>query len=617
MHRRDRLSPVQLGSIALILALVGLPWSGQAEVRDGKLYDPGVTREAPAENAPADLARMASFVGQWDVDLEFFPRGQEPLRSQGIASVTYMNRGHSLMERMRVDDFDGQGHSMATLAFLSLDGRGVWSYGEGGSWSEAITLYSGGFEDEALVLHNSMRPGGGTLLLLQRKTFERQGDEGFEMRSELSIDLGKTWGMSARRTYRRRAPSAEFFPVRDDLGQPAPGRPAAAAEFDFLLGDYLARHWLLLPPGPVSFPANATAVHVLDGHGILEFNWHDNDPSLPDAATSILRVYNRSMRRWESLFLSNRANVPLHFGGVREDDRIVLHPFAAQTGGNPLSQWIFFDVRDDAYRWKGLRSLDRGQTWPVTWAIDFERKGVEHPDPTTAPPSEVRVTTADGVEIVGDHYRPSAPASSTVVLFHQAGGDARGEYGSIARRLVAEGFEVFAWDARSGGDRFGQPNRTVAGLGSSVEGYCPAYPDLEAALEHVFLQGGGGPIFAVGSSYSAALVVRLAAEHGRRLAGVAAFSPASGRMEDCAVDRWLAQATDTPLLVFRPEGELAHESVAAQGQLLAERGIEVFVAPEAVHGASMLVDERNPGDVAPTWERFLAFLADPAPEPSE
>ena len=176
------------------------------------------------------------------------------------------------------------------------------------------------------------------------------------------------------RRYRKRPSADGFFPVRDDIGLASPDRPAEAAQFDFLLGEFDASHWRQSPQGEIRWRSNATAVHVLDGHALLEFDWHEMDPSLPDAATSILRVYNRSMRRWESLFLPNRTNSALYFGGVQEGERIVLHPFDAQTGGNPISQWIFFDIGADAYRWKGLRSLDRGQTFSPTWTIDFARK---------------------------------------------------------------------------------------------------------------------------------------------------------------------------------------------------------------------------------------------------
>ncbi len=582
-----------------------------AEIRDGRLHDPGATMTAPAEGAPADLARLTPLVGQWDVEVEQMRPDAEPLVSQGISHITFMNRGHGLMERTRFKDFDGEGNAQATLGFFSVTRDGRWTVSEGSRWTEAISVTSGGFEGEDLILHDAFRPGGGVRLLMLRRTYVlaglKDGGKTFEETLELSEDLGETWTTRVRSQYRQREPSADFFPVRKDHGLAGPDRLTEAGEFDFLLGEYQASHWLRRPGTTLQWPANNTAVHVLDGYGILEFNWNDLDPSLPDAATTILRVYNSSMRRWESLFLTNRGHIPLHFGGVREDDRIVLHPFAAQNGSGPLSQWIFHDVRDNAYRWKGLSSVDRGQSWALTWGIDFVRKGTS---PEVQAPSPVEAVSADGARLFGDLYRPAGPGAKTVVLFHQAGGDARGEYAEIARRLQEEGFEVFAWDVRGGGDRFGEKNRTIEALeGKAPEGYCPAYPDLEAALARAFEAGTGGPIYALGSSYSAALVVRLAAEHGQLLAGVAAFSPASGRMEECAVDEWLSQV-EVPALAFRPAREMEVESAAAQKVLFSEHGTEVFIAEDAAHGASMLHPERSEGDVEPTWERLLAFLGD-------
>lgn len=606
-----------LSVFALLMMFAGI---GFAEVHDGKLFDPGVERTTAAENAPEGLDKLADFVGDWDVELEIFAKDQEPQRSTGRARVTYMNRGHNFMERTRFADFDGQGHSMATMAFIAVSRAGVWAYGEGNSWTEAVTLATGGFEGDRLVTHDSMRPGGSVTLLLIRRSLGPNGEGGFVFTSEVSQDAGAHWATTMKRTYRRptSATEADFFAVRDDVGMAAPGRPAEAAQFDFLLGEYDTKKWLATPQRVLRWPDHTTAVHVLDGHAILEFGWNDLDPSLPDAASSILRIYNRSMRRWETLYLTNRASAPLYFGGVQEGDRIVLHPFDAQTGSNPLSQWIFFDVREDAYRWKGLSSRDRGETFRLTWGIDFQRKGTTAVDAAKAEPSEIHTVSADGVTMYGDHYRPAWPGATTVVLHHQAGGDARGEYGDIARRLLSEGYEVIAWDARSGGERFGQSNRTFAALGvEETPSYCAAYPDLEAGLRYAETYGGGGPIVAVGSSYSAALVIRLAAEHGSRLAGVAAFSPASGNaMGECSPDQWLPKVVDTPVLAFRPTREAERDSVKAQIEQFNERGVEVFVAADGVHGASMLNPAKVDGDVEPTWERFLAFLADPTASPA-
>ena len=596
----------------LVSCLLFVSTFATAEVRDGKLFDPGVALDAPAAGAPEAQARLAPLIGAWDFELEVSRQGQETLRSRGIAHITYMNRGHAVMERTRVSDFDGQGHAMATMTFFAVDSGGVWTASEGNSWTEAIRVASGGFDDGGqLVLHDALRPGGGPLLLLLRRTYTL-ADDGFTMTFEISRDMGTTWTSSVTRRYTRREPAEDFFPVRDDVGLASPGRAPEAAEFDFLLGEFEARHWLQRPEGAARWTSNATAVHALDGHAVLEFDHHDQDPSLPDAATSILRVYNRMMRRWESLFLPNRSNRPLHFGGVREADRIVLHPFGAQTGSNPLNRWIFFDVRDDAYRWKGRNSTDRGDSFALSWAIDFVRKGTEPPSARLGEPTQARTTTAEGITLFGDHYRPSAPASPTVLLFHQAAGDARGEHGAVARRLWREGYEVLAWDIRGGGDRFGQENRTVAAwTGTTPEGdYGFAYPDGEAALAYAVDQGGGGPIYAVGSSYSAALVIRLAAEH--RLAGVAAFSPAPGLMGTSEVKDWLPRVEGVPVLILRPERELANEWVAEQTEVVRELGVELFTAPDAAHGASMLNPERSEEDVEPTWQRLLAFFADPA-----
>ncbi len=602
-----------LSVFMLSLCITGL---SLAEVRDGKLYDTGAELTAPSEKAPAALAEMADFVGDWDVEVEIFAAGEEPVRSNGTARVTYMNRGHGLMERSRIPNFNGKGHDLASMAFLTVTQAGVWSYGQGDTWTESVSIASGAFEDQRLVMHDARRSGGSIGLALLRRTLGPTEEGGFVYTAESSQDFGKTWSISQKRTYRRHQGEGEFFAVRDDVGMAAPDRPEEAGQFDFLLGEYDTKRWLWTPQRVLRWPDVTTAVFVLDGYGILEFSWNDLDPSLPDAATSILRLYNRSMRRWESLYLTNRSNAPLHFGGVQEGDRIVLHPFAAQTAGNNLSQWIFYDVRPDAYRWKGLSSFDRGNSYALTWGIDFQRRGVEAPEASEAPPTEVHTMAADGVVVFGDHYRSSWPGARTVLLFHQAGGDARGEYTNIARRLVKEGYEVIAWDARSGGERFGQSNRTVvAQAAAELPGYCAAYGDLEAALQYAKTYAGGAPIYAVGSSYSAALVIRLAAEHGKDLAGVAAFSPASGRaMGDCDTAKWLPEVEDTPVLAFRPAREAELETVKSQTQQLGEKGIEVFVAEDAAHGASMLEADRNEGDVEATWARFLAFLANPSGE---
>jgi len=96
------------------------------------------------------------------------------------------------------------------------------------------------------------------------------------------------------------------------------------------------------------------------------------------------------------------------------------------------------------------------------------------------------------------------------MLFHQAGSNAA-EYSPIVPKLVALGFDTLAVDSRSGGRMFDRNNRTVMALGRA-QPFDAAYADLEAALTWSRQAGYPGAV-AWGSSYTAALVFRLAAEH--------------------------------------------------------------------------------------------------------
>ena len=117
-----------------------------------------------------------------------------------------------------------------------------------------------------------------------------------------------------------------------------------------------------------------TAVYALNGHAILEHNWYDVDPNVPDAATTIVRIYNRAMRRWESLYLDNRGHSQLFFGGAKDGDKVILHNFEANTTSPLIPRYVFHDIAKDSYAWYAENSTDRGKTFNQTWGITFARK---------------------------------------------------------------------------------------------------------------------------------------------------------------------------------------------------------------------------------------------------
>lgn len=255
---------------------------------------------------------------------------------------------------------------------------------------------------------------------------------------------------------------------------------------------------------------------------------------------------------------------------------------------------------------------------PALAAVAFVAASCAAPAAPIADEETTSFVTSDSVTVFVHRWAMAADSTRPIVLaFHQAGANGRSEYGPMAKRLLAEGFDLVAADQRSGGDRFGGENMTVARLGAST-GYCEAMPDLEAAVAAVHARRPHAPIVLWGSSYSAALVLRLAAGHPDGVAAVCAFSPASGGpMADCRGED-VSEGIEVPVLVLRPASELSNESVVRQGEVFRAQGHGWFVSDPGTHGASMLVDARAGGDTGATWDAVLAFMqravAPPAPD---
>jgi len=223
--------------------------------------------------------------------------------------------------------------------------------------------------------------------------------------------------------------------------------------------------------------------------------------------------------------------------------------------------------------------------------------------------SEVRFKSKDNVQLYGDLYQGAAGKSAPIImLFHQAGGDARGEYANLIPVILQQGYNVIAVDLRTGGNRFGSDNRTVNNLAGVEYTYCDAYPDLEATLDYVLQAEFSGEKIAWGSSFSAALVFQLASKRSLDLNAILAFSPASGGpMAQCKPDLFV-DTLKTPTLVFRPASEMQRETSIKQFELFKSHGIQTYIAQNGVHGSSMLDSSRVEGSVSEHWESVLTFI---------
>lgn len=224
--------------------------------------------------------------------------------------------------------------------------------------------------------------------------------------------------------------------------------------------------------------------------------------------------------------------------------------------------------------------------------------------------SSVSATSTDGVKSYGETFDSNLAGNvPLILLFHQGGSNARGEYAEIADWLQTEGYATLAWDTRSGGQRYGSFNRTLVDAGDTDPwAYCEAYPDLEAALSYVERLDRSGPTIAWGSSFSGALVFQLAAKNPDSVSGVMAFSPAAGDpLKDCMAKNW-AMGVKAPMLALRTISEMESESGKAQKEALQSVGVDYMIVDDGIHGSSMLLDTRTKSDMSVLRRDVLDWL---------
>ena len=224
---------------------------------------------------------------------------------------------------------------------------------------------------------------------------------------------------------------------------------------------------------------------------------------------------------------------------------------------------------------------------------------------------EISFYTPDSIQIFGDLYELDKK-EKTILLFHQGGSNARGEYAPIIPKLIGKGYNILAIDQRVGGQYYGNYNRTLANIPTNIfgdgYGYCDAYNNLESALNFIIDSGFTGDKIIWGSSYSASLAIQLANNRQSDINGVLAFSPASGgSMKECLPDPYF-ETLKRPLLILRPPNEMESENSKLQFELANTYNHETYVPKNGVHGSSMLVEERVGREVEETWTVVLSFL---------
>ena len=136
---------------------------------------------------------------------------------------------------------------------------------------------------------------------------------------------------------------------------------------------------------------------------------------------------------------------------------------------------------------------------------------------------KVNFPSKDGLSLTADWY-PVNSNFPVILLCHQ-NNSSRGEFLDIALRLNKFGFNCLALDQRVGSEINGVPNETA--LTAKKKNLKPSYEDAEqdivAAIDYLY-EKYNRPVHLLGSSYSASLILKIAAVNGK-IGSVMVFSP--------------------------------------------------------------------------------------------
>ena len=217
----------------------------------------------------------------------------------------------------------------------------------------------------------------------------------------------------------------------------------------------------------------------------------------------------------------------------------------------------------------------------------------------------VHFKAADGLNITANlfHINPDWPV---MVLCHQAR-SCKYEYDYTARMFNNEGFNCLAVDQRSGGAELGGNNATAQlakSQGKSTE-YIDAEQDVIAAIDYAFNLY-GKKIILVGSSYSAALALKIGNEN-EQVKAVMAFSPG-----EYFADRGKTyiqgkmKAFNKPLFITSAKKEAA-QCKPFIDEAIAELKLHFIPKGEGVHGSKALWEKTD--NNAEYWDATKAFLS--------
>ena len=223
---------------------------------------------------------------------------------------------------------------------------------------------------------------------------------------------------------------------------------------------------------------------------------------------------------------------------------------------------------------------------------------------------QIEFDSLDGLKITADLYMKSSDkAQPFIVLCHQAGWS-RGEYREIAPKLNALGFNCMAIDQRSGKAVNDVANQTAKRAQAANKGvtFVDAEQDIVAAIKYAKANFSGGKLILWGSSYSAALALRVAGEHADMLDGALAFAPGEYFARQGKPQDWIASSvTKATCPIFITSAKKEYRGWKNIFASISAEGKTKFVPQTAGNHGSRALWKKF-GDSAEYWKAVEAFL---------
>ncbi|MBL4578706.1 MAG: alpha/beta hydrolase [Flavobacteriales bacterium] len=220
------------------------------------------------------------------------------------------------------------------------------------------------------------------------------------------------------------------------------------------------------------------------------------------------------------------------------------------------------------------------------------------------PYTTVKFPSQDELAITADLYKIDE-TKPIILLCHQAG-YSRGEYREIAVKLNKLGFNCLAMDQRSGSKVNGVDNETARGAMKAklAMQYGDAEQDIRAAIAYLYHRW-EKPVIIWGSSYSAALVLKIGKEDDQ-VAAILAFSP--GEYIEGTNIKEAATGIIKPLFVTSSKNEGPAVADLISG-VVGDRKVQFIPQSKGKHGSKALwTSSEGHGKYWTVVEMFLSKI---------